>query len=82
MVIYDVKLPYKVRCNVPECGKPINHVFRQELDGIMCNFCSPNHAHLGKDRWEEKKRLDIRLGVTPQEEQTYVGDNLVEVEGR
>jgi len=70
-------LPYRVRCNLPDCGKPSNHVFKKEMGGMMNTFCSPAHASLGEERWDEKK--DIRLGVQPEPEEQMVGDNIEEV---
>ena len=75
-MIFDLTLPYKVRCNIPECGKPVNHVFRTQLDGMMINFCTPQHAHLGEQRWMEKKEKGIEPGKPlPKEEIDVVSGN-------
>ena len=77
---YSVTLPYKVRCGIPECGKPINHVFKKELDGIMINFCSPYHARLGEDRWMEKKDQGITPGMPPKpKDEEFISDNTDEM---
>jgi len=67
---FSNKLPFKVRCNLPECGKPTNLTFTKILDNVPCRFCSPNHAAIGEDRWNEKKEKNIRMGVpTPESTQ-------------
>lgn len=77
--IFTVKLPYKVRCNLPECGKPVNVVFKQNMEGMMNTFCSPHHARIGEERWNEKK--DVRIGVPPQKtNEEYVADNIQDIE--
>lgn len=67
---YSTKLPYKIRCNLPECEKPVNLVFTKVLDGVACRFCSPGHATTGEDRWEEKKEKNIRMDVPPPQNTT------------
>ena len=74
--IFSVKLPYRVRCSLPECGKPVNLVFRETLDGIPSNFCSTPHANEGEKRWNEKKNLDIRLGVPARQTNDFDSGNL------
>ena len=47
----------------------------------MCKFCSPNHAKVGESRWEEKQRLNIRMGLPVTEDQAdMVADNIQELE--
>jgi hypothetical protein len=80
--IFGVKLPYKIRCNLPDCRKPVNQVFRITIDSNPLTFCSSNHARVGEERWEEKKKLNIRMDVPVKEEKPdMVGDNLQELEG-
>lgn len=77
---FTAKLPYRIRCNLPDCGKAVNLTFTKVLDNIPCRFCSPDHAKLGEARWVEKKEKNIRLGVEPNHESQdeYVGDNTEE----
>ena len=75
--IFSVKLPYRVRCNLPDCQKPVNLVFKKSIEGNMNTFCSPYHANLGEERWEEKKKLNIQPGrpLPPDITEEYVGGN-------
>lgn len=78
--MFQVKLPYKVRCNL--CQKPINFAFRQEMEGIMNTFCSPDHARTGKANWEAKLKAGIKPGTPPPPiEEEYISDNLEEITG-
>ena len=76
-VIFDSVLPYKTRCQLPDCGRPINHVFRTDLQG-MTHFCSGEHAREGVRRWEEKIKLGVRMGVPAPKDiaEEYVGDSI------
>lgn len=79
---WAMKLPYRVRCELPDCQKPTNFIFKTEIDGNQVKFCSPYHARMGQDRWEEKKKLNIRLGVAPKNsESEFIGDNTDELIG-
>lgn len=78
--IFSLKLPYKIRCNLPDCGKPVHLVFKMQLDGMMNAFCSPAHANLGENRWEEKKRLNIKPGQPITATEEMVGDNIQQIE--
>lgn len=75
--IFTVNLPYKVRCNLPDCGKPSNKVFKQNLDDTMVTCCSPYHSRLAEERWNEKKDKNIKPGVPlPPSEMIAEGDNI------
>ena len=79
--IFSVRLPYKIRCQLPECGKPVHLAFKMEMDGMMNTFCSPDHANVGLGRWEEKKRLNLKPGEIPLiQKDELVGDNLQELD--
>lgn len=53
-----------------------------EIDGNMLKFCSPSHANTGEANWDEKKNLNIRMGVpTVEQEEQFEGDNLMELSG-
>lgn len=80
---FSVKMPYKVRCMIPECGKAIQQVYRVSLDGHSINMCSNDHARLGITRWQDKKARGITPS-SPQERPNEIeqtGDNLEELEG-
>lgn len=77
--ISNIALPYKVRCDLPDCRKPSQQVYRIIVDDFRVTCCSPQHARLGESRWEEKKRLDVRMGVPPKEPvDEQVGDNILD----
>ena len=79
-VIFTVNLPYKVRCNIPDCGKPSNKVFKLNLDETMVTTCSPYHARLAEQRWQEKKDKNIRPNTPlPPEEMIAEGGNTEEL---
>lgn len=78
--IFAVTLPYKTRCDIPSCRKAVNQIFRTNIEGFSSKFCSPNHANVGEQRWEEKKKLGVRMGVpTSKESEEFVGDNIQEL---
>lgn len=80
--IYESNIPYRVKCDTPECERLVTHVFRtvrQEGNStypITC--CSREHNLLCQQRWDEKKKLDIRVGIPQKEtiEDEYEGDNI------
>ncbi len=78
--IFSARLPYKVYCNLPDCNKLINLVFKINIDGNQIIACSPDHARLGEERWNEKLRLNIKPGQTIIEKPDLVGDNLQELD--
>ena len=80
MPIFSVRLPYKVRCELGGCGKPVQLVFKVQIDNMMNTFCSPAHANLGEQRWEEKKKLNVVPGMPIIETEQMTGDNLQELE--
>ena len=80
-VNFSIKLPYKMRCNLPDCRKPVQLIFRKTIDGNPLNFCSTNHANVGEERWHEKIEKNVRMDVPPKEEQQMEGDNLLDIEG-
>lgn len=77
--IFNVTLPYKRRCELPDCRKPSNQVFKINVEGNSISTCSPAHARTAESRWEEKKRLNVRLGVPVETNDDQVGDNIDEV---
>lgn len=79
-VVYSINLPYKTRCQLPDCRKPVNLVFRINVDGNPLNFCSTSHANTGESRWNEKIEKNIRMDIPPQEETQMEGDNIAELE--
>jgi hypothetical protein len=81
---FGITLPYKQRCNLPDCTKATQRVYRVNVDDHGLSFCSNDHARVGLSRWEEKVKMGIRPGQkqsidTHVDEQ--VGDNLIDVEG-
>ncbi len=78
--VFSVKLPYRIRCQIPECRKPTQLAFRKTIDGNQLTFCSTNHANLGEERWDEKKRLNVRMDVPVKHEEPMTGDNLLDLE--
>ena len=80
--IFSLRLPYKVRCNLPDCGKPVHLVFKMQMDGMTNTFCSPSHANVGMSRWEQKKKLDLKPGQTLPliEEDKPVADNMENIQ--
>lgn len=77
--VYDFKSDSNVHCELPECNKVTTHVFRIYKEGISINTCSTYHANEVDKRWEEKKKLNIRMGVPQKEEnEVYEGDNIEE----
>ena len=80
--IFSLKLPYKVRCELGGCGKPVQLVFKMQMDGMTNTFCSPNHANLGLSRWEEKTKLNLKPGQTLPlvEEDKPEGDNMENIQ--
>lgn len=79
--IFSVKLPYKVRCQLPDCGRAINLAFKQAMvDGTMCTFCSSQHAAVGFSRFREKIEKNIHPPETlPGEERNQYTDGAEEV---
>lgn len=77
--VHDFSVDYNVRCQLPDCGKLTKHVFRISKDGVPIDTCSTYHANEADKRWEEKKKMNIRIGVPPKEEnETFEGDNISE----
>lgn len=79
---FGIKLPFRQQCNLPECQKPTNYVYRVNIDQHRLSFCSNDHARTGLSRWEEKKKLGIKPGMPRQKEEIpeVSGDNIQEVE--
>jgi hypothetical protein len=80
---FSIRMPYKVRCNLPDCGKAVNQVYKVGLDGYSINFCSNDHARTGITRWQDKIARGIKPGqkVAPVNDDEMTGDNLNEIEG-
>ncbi len=74
-LIQSLKLPYRVRCELPDCRKIIQHVHRITIEGNRVTTCSPDHAMLAEERWNEKKNLNIRIGVPPEPEEEMDSGN-------
>ena len=59
------KLPnnMKMRCQLPDCQRAVNQIYRVDHDNYRLNFCSNDHARTGIARWDEKRKLNIKPGV-------------------
>jgi hypothetical protein len=80
--VFSVNLPYKTRCQLPECRKPVNLVFRKTIEGNPLTFCSTAHANLGEERWLEKLEKNVRMDVPVKEDENQMtGDNIADLEG-
>lgn len=80
---FTIKMPYKVRCQLPDCAKAVNYVHKVNQDGYSINFCSNDHARVGIERWADKKARGITPGSRRpvENEIEMTGDNIEEVDG-
>lgn len=55
--ILRVTFPYHRGCDI--CHKTFKSLYRIELDGVPVFVCTGAEANLAKQRWEEKKKLNM-----------------------
>lgn len=79
---FGITLPFRQPCQLPDCQKPTNRVYRVNVDDYNLSFCSNDHARLGLTRWEEKKKLGIKPGSPKPIEagEEMMGSNLEALE--
>lgn len=80
---FGITLPFKTRCNLPDCQVATNRVYRVNIDGYVINFHSNDHARLGIERWQEKKKMGLKPGQPIRKEDPaneMVGDNMQDLE--
>ena len=80
---FSMTLPFKQKCQLPDCKRVGYKVSRLVIDGNKLDFCCAQHALVGRDRWAEKKKLGITPGKKPAptgNPDQMVGDNINEIE--
>ena len=81
---FGITLPFKQRCNLPDCQVATNRVYRVSMGEYNLTFHSNDHARIGIQRWMEKEKLGIKPGVPARPEDPadeYMSDNLEEIGG-
>lgn len=79
---FGITLPFKQRCQLPDCAVATNRVYRVTMGEYNLTFHSNDHARLGIQRWMEKEKLGIKPGQPIKQEDPndqYTGDNLDQI---